>query len=468
MMPLSVGQVIHERYRIAGLLGQGGMGAVYRGWHLALKVPVAIKENLDASPEAQRQFEKEAQILARLSHPNLPRVTDYFFIPGQGQYLVMDYVEGDNLESIVQKQGLQPEAQALAWMEQICDALAYLHSQPQPIIHRDIKPANVRITPAGKAMLVDFGIAKVFDPHLATTVGAKAVTAGYSPPEQYGGGKTDQRSDIYSLGATLYTLLTGWIPPESTELVVGAASLQTPRKIVPGLSPRVEQVVLKCMEISQSQRYQQAEQVRADLAKPTAARPSMLPSFKTHKVASESAVSAAQATPAAPTPASSGAPAQAAGMKPARIGWASILGYGIAGALWPLLQIPMFEWGGFGDDLVLIISWLIAEIAFILLIAVNLRKVRFGRPTNLQTALAAWWLAATLTVIFALYYVYLFVPGEYIYYKIGAYALFDFFTAYLDIRGTILVTFLLLWALHAIIGRFALNTGKRMLKKQTP
>jgi serine/threonine protein kinase len=169
-------------------------------------------------PDAQRQFLREAKILANLSHPNLPRVTDYFLEKTNGQYLVMDFVEGQDLQQMLEDRGGPfSEGQAAEWASQISDALAYLHSQSPPIIHRDIKPANIRITPAGKAVLVDFGIAKVFDPQVKTTVGARAVSPGYSPVEQYGIGKTDRRTDIYALGATLYTLLTGVEPPESTQ-----------------------------------------------------------------------------------------------------------------------------------------------------------------------------------------------------------------------------------------------------------
>ena len=153
-MTLANGLILHDRYKVETLLGQGGMGAVYKAWDQSLNIPVAVKENLDATPEAQAQFGREAHILASLSHPNLPRVTDTFFIPGQGQYLVMDYVEGEDLQSMLQRQGTLPQAHVLSWILQICDALAYLHSQPSPIIHRDIKPSNIRIRLDGRAMLV--------------------------------------------------------------------------------------------------------------------------------------------------------------------------------------------------------------------------------------------------------------------------------------------------------------------------
>jgi serine/threonine protein kinase len=268
-MPLSTGQVIHNnRYRIDALLGQGGMGAVYRAWDMSLSIPVAIKENLDASPEAQKQFGREAHILARLSHPNLPRVTDYFFVPGQGQYLVMDFVEGEDLRAMLNRLGVLPEPQVLNWTSQVCDALAYLHSQPSPIIHRDIKPANIKIRPDGRAMLVDFGIAKVYDPHLATTIGAKAVTPGYSPPEQYGGGTTDARSDIYALGATVYHLLTGRQPPESVHRMVGSATLPPPRQLNQRISPMAEQAILKAVEVPTDRRFQNVNELKASLTQP--------------------------------------------------------------------------------------------------------------------------------------------------------------------------------------------------------
>jgi Protein kinase domain len=267
-MPLSIGQLLyHDRYRIDNLLAQGGMGAIYHALDLNLNMPVAIKENLDASPGAQKQFVHEANILARLSHPNLPRVLDYFFIPQQGQYLVMDFVEGEDLQSMLNRLGRLPEPQVLTWVSQICDALAYLHSQPSPIIHRDIKPANIRIRPDGRAMLVDFGIAKVFDPHLATTIGARAVTPGYSPPEQYGGGSTDARSDVYALGATIYHLLTGKAPPDSVKRMIRQADMLPPRQVNIGISPLVEQAILRSTELDTANRFQSIEELRAALAR---------------------------------------------------------------------------------------------------------------------------------------------------------------------------------------------------------
>ena len=345
-MPLEIGQIIHNRrYRVDSLLGKGGMGAVYKAWDTSLGMAVAIKENMDASPQAQKQFSREAGMLARLSHPNLPRVTDYFFIENQGQYLVMDYVEGEDLASMIARLGRLPETQVLTWISQVCEALGYLHSQPQPIIHRDIKPANIRINPQGKAMLVDFGIAKIYDPHLATTIGAKAVTPGYSPPEQYGGGHTDMRSDIYSLGATLYTLLTGQVPPESVTRMVTQQPMPSPRIMNPGISPQLEEIILKSVEIATDRRFQSVDELRTALNRPPGPQtPRLAP---TELAPSAPVRRAAPARPpssytARPQPAKSGLP-----------GWLVILGaLLIGGVVLVIGGLVGFKWlsdqGGFG------------------------------------------------------------------------------------------------------------------------
>jgi serine/threonine protein kinase len=260
------GQVLHNRYRIDALLGQGGMGAVYRAWDKSLGIPVVVKENLLQSEEAQRQFSREAHILASLRHANLPRVIDHFAAGDQGQYLVMDYVDGEDLKQMVARQGPIPQPQALAWIGDVLKALAYLHGQePQPIIHRDVKPANVKITPQGQVFLVDFGLAKAYDPRQSTTIGARGVTPGFAPPEQYGQGRTDARTDIYSAGATLYALLTGQKPPDALETVTGEAALVPPRQLNPRIAPEVEVAVLRAMQTRPADRYQSADAFRAAL-----------------------------------------------------------------------------------------------------------------------------------------------------------------------------------------------------------
>jgi eukaryotic-like serine/threonine-protein kinase len=267
-MPLSPGQILNNRYRIVKLLGQGGYGAVYKAWHLNLNIVCAIKENLDTSAEAQRQFAREATLLATLRHPNLPRVIDHFSMHGQGQYLVMDYVEGDDLQVMLDRiGGPLPEAAVLPWIIQVCDALSYMHSQKPPVIHRDIKPANIKITPQGQAVLVDFGIAKVYNPNLKTTKGARGVTPGYSPPEQYGQGTTDLRSDIYCLGATLYTLLTNQVPTESVQRTLGAA-LPAPRLLNLQISHAVENAILRALAVQPNDRYQSMVQFASALQRP--------------------------------------------------------------------------------------------------------------------------------------------------------------------------------------------------------
>jgi serine/threonine protein kinase len=270
-MPLIPGTTLNNRYRIDSLLAQGGFGTIYRALDAALQAPCAVKENLDASEEGRRQFEREALILAGLSHPNLPRVTDHFFLPGEGQYLVMDFVEGEDLQAQLDRlQKPLDEQQALGWILQIGDALAYLHAQLPPIIHRDVKPANIKITPQGRAMLVDFGIAKVYDPHLKTTLGARGVTPGYSPLEQYGQGTTDGRSDEYALAATLYALLTGQDPPESIARVTGI-TLLLPRALNPAISPGTERALLKALQVLAQDRYPSVAAFQAALLDPTRA-----------------------------------------------------------------------------------------------------------------------------------------------------------------------------------------------------
>lgn len=265
-MPLSQGQTINNRYQIADLIGQGGFGAVYRAWDASLNQPCAIKENFDTSAEAQRQFQREAVMVASLRHPNLPRVTDHFFIPNQGQYLVMDFVDGHNLGDILAQRGSHlKEDEVIPWIEQVCDALTYLHSRNPPIIHRDIKPQNIIVTPEGRAMLVDFGISKVYDPSMSTTIGARAVTPGYSPPEQYGAGTTDGRTDVYALGATLYTLLTAQEPPESVQRMIGNIAVVEPRQLNVQLSPLVEGVILKAINVNSTQRFQSVSELRSAL-----------------------------------------------------------------------------------------------------------------------------------------------------------------------------------------------------------
>lgn len=277
-MAFEAGYILNSRYRIVKLLGQGGFGAVYKAWDLNLSHSCAVKENLDTSLEAQRQFTREATVLANLSHPNLPRVTDHFIIPDQGQYLVMDFIEGEDLQTLLEKDGAIPQDRVLTWMLQVMDALAYLHGRTPPVLHRDIKPANIKITPDGKAVLVDFGLVKLFDSHVKTTIGARAITPGYSPPEQYGQGSTDTRTDIYALGATMYALLTGMQPPESVQRV-GYDTLRPAHVVNPNVSARVGNAVTQAMALSPDNRFRAIPQFRTALGGtfPEAATPQQRP-----------------------------------------------------------------------------------------------------------------------------------------------------------------------------------------------
>jgi serine/threonine protein kinase/Tol biopolymer transport system component len=267
-MPFQPDSLLHDRYRIITELGRGGMGAVYKGHDENLGVDVAIKENMFVSPESERQFKREANLLASLRHPNLPRVTDHFVISQQGQYLVMDFIPGEDAKTRLEANGGPlPEKDVVRWGREILDALNYLHTRPQPILHRDIKPGNIKITPDGRAVLVDFGLAKVHDSSQATTMGAKAFTPGFAPPEQYGLGRTDPRTDIYSLGATLYTLLTGQMPADSLERAMGQKQLTPIRDLNPSVSARTAEAIERALGVRPEERYLSAADFSAALPK---------------------------------------------------------------------------------------------------------------------------------------------------------------------------------------------------------
>ncbi|MBL8064051.1 MAG: serine/threonine-protein kinase [Anaerolineales bacterium] len=265
-MTLEKGTLIHNRYRVVDILGQGGMGSVYRAIDENLGVSVALKENLFTTDEYARQFRLEAVILANLRHPNLPRVSDHFVMGDQGQYLVMDFIEGEDLRYRMERLGMLTEEDATHIGASICDALAYLHTRKPPILHRDIKPGNVKISPDGHIYLVDFGLAKVYQSaSQATTTGARAMTPGYSPPEQYGTARTDPRTDIYSLGATLYAALTGVIPEDGLARAMDNAQLTPLRKRNSKVSRKLSAAIEKAMAVDPSDRYQVAEEFKKAL-----------------------------------------------------------------------------------------------------------------------------------------------------------------------------------------------------------
>ncbi len=262
-MALETGSLLHDRYRIEGMLGKGGMGAVYIAFDQTLQLRVAIKENLSVGPDSERQFHREASLLASLRHPNLPRVTDHFLLEGR-QYLAMDFIEGEDLHSRVQS---HPPAVAdvLQWADALCDALTYLHTRQPPIIHRDIKPSNVKLQPDGKPVLVDFGLAKEFD-QAQTSTGARGLTPGYSPPEQYGGARTDARTDQYALAATIYTLLTGRPPTDSIERMLDKVELRSARSLNPAVPAYVDSALTRALSIEQAARFPDVSTFREALA----------------------------------------------------------------------------------------------------------------------------------------------------------------------------------------------------------
>ncbi|NLE99471.1 MAG: serine/threonine protein kinase [Anaerolineales bacterium] len=270
-MPLTTGQMLQSRYRIVSRLGHGGMGAVYRVWDTRLKISVALKEmvpqpGLDQQTleELRQQFRREAQILARLSHPNLVRVGDFFEEDGNA-YLAMDYIEGESLAARIGREGALPEDQVLAWAEQLLGALDYCHDHG--VIHRDIKPQNIIIRSDGQAVLVDFGLVKLWDPndpHTRTAMRGMG-TPEYAPPEQYdaAAGHTDPRSDLYSLGATLYHALAGHAPPTATMRMANPEGFRPLRTLNPYVSPRLDAVVTRATELAVDRRFTTAQEMLA-------------------------------------------------------------------------------------------------------------------------------------------------------------------------------------------------------------
>jgi eukaryotic-like serine/threonine-protein kinase len=265
--------ILQGRYRIVRQLGQGGMGAVYEAVDQRLDTTVALKETLFTDERLRKQFEREARLLARLHHPALPRVSDHFS-EGDGQFLVMQFIPGDDLsEKMARKRGPFPADQVLTWADQLLDALDYLHTQDPQIVHRDIKPQNLKLTPRGQIILLDFGLAKGQAGDISRVTTAASIfgyTPNYAPLEQIQGLGTDTRSDLYSLGATLYHLMTGVKPPDAltraAALVNGQPDPLPPASVAnPAIPPDVDAFLAKAMAQNRDQRYATADEMRKAL-----------------------------------------------------------------------------------------------------------------------------------------------------------------------------------------------------------
>jgi serine/threonine-protein kinase len=274
LLPLSI---LAGRYVILEKIAQGGMGAIYKAHDKRLQDKVvAVKEMSEsaiAPSERQRvleSFRREAELLARLEHPNLVRVTDRFQ-DGEHHYTVMEFIEGQTLQKMLKGRSEPfPEQQVLVWADQLCNVLAYLHSQNPKIIYRDVKPANVMVIDGtDHTKLIDFGIVRFYKPGKRRDT-IEFGTDGYAPPEQYGRAQTDERSDVYALGAMLHQLLT------LREPITRPFHFPPVRSLNPKASRRVEGAIMKAVEANKRKRHQSMEGMRIALlgdGAPQRARP---------------------------------------------------------------------------------------------------------------------------------------------------------------------------------------------------
>jgi len=270
---LEPNQILQGRYKIIESIGRGGMGAVYKAMDTRLHAIVALKQTLVSGEAPRRAFEREAQLLAGLRHPALPKVSDHF-VEEDGQFLVMEFIPGDDLGTLLSKRvGPFPVADVLRWADVLLDALEYLHGHTPPIIHRDIKPQNLKLTDRGEIILLDFGLAKGAAAAMTRTASTASVfgyTPHYASLEQIKGTGTDPRSDLYSLGATLYHLLTGAPPPDAltraAAIINGEPDPLVPANIQnPAVNPAIAAVLMRAMAQRPDQRYQSAALMRTAL-----------------------------------------------------------------------------------------------------------------------------------------------------------------------------------------------------------
>ena len=264
--------VLQGRYRIVRQLGRGGMGAVYEALDLRLGIAVALKETLSSEASIRKQFEHEARLLASMQHPDLPRVSDHF-VEGNRAFLVMQFIGGVDLARIIAQQpGPLPRDQVIAWADQLLDALIYLHSHDRQVIHRDIKPHNLKLTATGQIALLDFGLAKAqssqaSDPSITSSQAFFGYTRHYAPLEQIQDQRTDPRTDIYALGATLYHLLTGIKPPDALVRATALLNsepdpLRPANKVHEAVGPEIASILNKAMAQKAEDRYASANDFR--------------------------------------------------------------------------------------------------------------------------------------------------------------------------------------------------------------
>ncbi len=279
MKPLAQNSLIQNRYLIVHLIGKGGMGEVYLAVDQRLGSAVALKRTFFAGDENLRAaFEREAKILARVRHPVLPKVSDHFG-EGEEQYLVMEHISGDDLSKRLEiAQKPFPISWVMFWADQLLDALSYLHAHEPPIIHRDIKPQNLKLTDENHIILLDFGLSKntanaaPADSSGSTAGSIVGYTPHYAPMEQIRGIGTSPRSDLYSLSATLYQLMTNEVPADALSradcLLNGMEDpLKPPHEINNEITPAISEIIMKGMEVSQDKRYNDAREMQKVLRK---------------------------------------------------------------------------------------------------------------------------------------------------------------------------------------------------------
>ena len=266
---IEIGTLLQDRYLIEKQLGAGGMGAVYLAVDQRFGNRVAIKETFYKNDELGEAFKREARLLNSLHHPVLPHVSDFFTESG-GNFLVMQFIEGEDLSEILKRESAFPVADVLRWMDSLLEALDYLHAQEPPIIHHDIKPHNLKLNDRGEIMLLDFGLAKLNSEDNSDEKKVFGFSLKYSPLEQIQGMATDARSDIFSLGATAYHLLTGTPPVDvltrASEIVAGKPDpLRTANEINSAVSPALANVLNSALALNSAGRFYSAKAMRMAL-----------------------------------------------------------------------------------------------------------------------------------------------------------------------------------------------------------